>query len=178
MTSDLLARPDWLLAERITVVGMEATGACWKPVCYLLEHDIECWRRNAGHIKAVPGRKTGVRDAQWIAELVERGLVRPRFVPPEPIRQVRDLTRSRTEIVRERTRQVHRLAQLLEDAGIKRSVVVSDLTGRSARAMARRWSPGNATRWPSPGWPAARCGPRPTSCGWRWPAGSPPTTAT
>jgi transposase len=135
MTRDLLAMRDWLLAEQVTVVGMEATGAYWKPAFYLLEHDMECWLLNARHMKAVPGRKTDVKDAEWIAELVEHGLVRPSFVPPEPIRQLRDLTRYRTEIVRERTREVQRLEKLLEDAGIKLSVVVSDLTGRSARAM-------------------------------------------
>jgi transposase len=135
MTRDLLAMRDWLLAERITVAGMEATGAYWKPVFYLLEHDLECWLLNARHMKAVPGRKTDVKDAEWIAELVEHGLVRPSFVPPEPIRQLRDLTRYRTEIVRDRTREVQRLEKLLEDAGIKLSVVVSDLLGKSARAM-------------------------------------------
>lgn len=135
MTNDLLVMRDWLLAERITVVGMEATGAYWKPVFYLLEHDMECWLLNARHMKAVPGRKTDVKDAQWIAELVEHGLVRPSFVPPEPIRQLRDLTRYRTEIVRERTREIQRLEKFLEDAGVKLSVVVSDLTGKSARAM-------------------------------------------
>jgi transposase len=135
MTNDLLVMRDWLLAEQVTVVGMEATGAYWKPVFYLLEHDIECWLLNARHMKAVPGRKTDVKDAEWIAELVEHGLVRPSFVPPEPIRQLRDLTRYRTEIVRERTREVQRLEKFLEDAGIKLSVVVSDLMGKSARAM-------------------------------------------
>jgi transposase len=135
MTNDLLAMRDWLLSERVSVVGMEATGAYWKPVFYLLEHDVECWLLNARHMKAVPGRKTDVKDAEWIAELVEHGLVRPSFVPPEPIRQLRDLTRYRTEIVRERTREVQRLEKFLEDAGIKLSVVVSDLTGKSARAM-------------------------------------------
>ena len=135
MTNDLLAMRDWLLAEQITVVGMEATGAYWKPVFYLLEHDMECWLLNARHMKAVPGRKTDVKDAEWIAELVEHGLVRASFVPPEPIRHLRDLTRYRTEIVRERTREVQRLEKFLEDAGIKLSVVVSDLTGKSARAM-------------------------------------------
>jgi transposase len=135
MTNALLAMRDWLLAEQITVVGMEATGAYWKPVFYLLEHDMDCWLLNARHMKSVPGRKTDVKDAEWIAELVEHGLVRPSFVPPEPIRQLRDLTRYRTEIVRERTREVQRLEKFLEDAGVKLSVVVSDLTGKSARAM-------------------------------------------
>ena len=135
MTRDLLAMRDWLLAEQITVVGMEATGSYWKATFYLLEQVMECWLLNARHMKAVPGRKTDVKDAQWIAELVEHGLVRPSFVPPQPIRQLRDLTRYRTEVIRERTREVQRLEKLLEDAGIKLSVVVSDLQGRSARAM-------------------------------------------
>jgi transposase len=135
MTADLLAMRDWLLSERVSVVGMEATGAYWKPVFYLLEHEVQCWLLNARHMKAVPGRKTDVKDAEWIAQLVEHGLVRPSFVPPEPIRQLRDLTRYRTEIIRERTREIQRLEKLLEDAGVKLSVVVSDLTGKSARAM-------------------------------------------
>uniref|UniRef100_UPI001F18CF29 IS110 family transposase n=1 Tax=Streptomyces dysideae TaxID=909626 RepID=UPI001F18CF29 len=96
VTSGLLAMRDWLLAEQVTVVGMEATGVYWKPVFYLLEHEMECWLLNARHMKAVPGRKSDVKDAEWIARLVEHGLVRASFVPPEPIRQLRDLTRYRT----------------------------------------------------------------------------------
>ena len=135
MTKDLLAMRDWLVAEQITLVGMEATGAYWKATFYLLEQEMECWLLNARHMKAVPGRKTDVKDAEWIAELIEHGLVRPSFVPPEPIRQLRDLTRYRTEVIRERTREAQRLEKLLEDTGIKLSVVVSDLLGKSARAM-------------------------------------------
>ncbi|TDT94152.1 transposase [Streptomyces sp. 846.5] len=135
VTSGLLAMRDWLLAEGVTVVGMEATGVYWKPVFYLLEHDIECWLLNARHMKSVPGRKTDVKDSEWIARLVEYGLVRASFVPPEPIRQLRDLTRYRTEVIRERTREIQRTEKLLEDSGIKLSSVVSDLTGKSARAM-------------------------------------------
>lgn len=135
MTGDLLVMRDWLLAEGVTLVGMEATGIYWKPVFYLLEHDMECWLLNARHMKAVPGRKTDVKDSEWIARLIECGLVRPSFVPPEPIRQLRDLTRYRTEVVRERTRETQRLEKLLEDAGIKLSSVVSDILGKSGRAM-------------------------------------------
>ncbi|MGW2818998.1 IS110 family transposase [Streptomyces sp. NPDC001415] len=135
MTRDLLALRDWLLAEGITLVGMEATGIYWKPIFYVLEHETECWLLNARHMKAVPGRKTDVKDAQWIAQLVEHGLVRPSFVPPEPIRQLRDLTRYRTEVIRERTRETQRLEKLLEDAGIKLSSVVSNILGVSGRAM-------------------------------------------
>ncbi|MFD7279602.1 IS110 family transposase [Streptomyces sp. NPDC059862] len=135
MTRDLLAMRDWLLAEQITVVGMEATGSYWKPVFYLLEDDIECWLLNARHMKNVPGRKTDVADSEWICKMVEHGLVRPSFVPPRPVRQLRDLTRYRTEVIRERTREAQRLEKLLEDSGIKLSAVVSDLLGKSARAM-------------------------------------------
>ncbi|MCT9010556.1 IS110 family transposase [Streptomyces rhizosphaerihabitans] len=135
MTRDLLAMRDWLLAEQVTVVGMEATGSYWKPVFYLLENDITCWLLNARHMKNVPGRKTDVADSEWICKMVEHGLVRPSFVPPPAIRQLRDLTRYRTEVIRERTREAQRLEKLLEDAGIKLSAVVSDLLGKSARAM-------------------------------------------
>ena len=135
VTSGLLAMRDWLLAEGITVVGMEATGVYWKPVFYLLEHDMECWLLNARHMKSVPGRKTDVKDSEWIAKLVEHGLVRPSFVPPEPIRQLRDVTRYRTGIVRERTREAQRLEKLLEDTGIKLSATVSNILGVSGRAM-------------------------------------------
>ncbi|WP_331748027.1 IS110 family transposase (plasmid) [Streptomyces chartreusis] len=135
MTSDLLAMRDWLLSEGVTVVGMEATGAYWKPVLHLLENDITCWLLNARHMKNVPGRKTDVADAEWICKMVEHALLQPSFVPPPAIRQPRDLTRYRTAVIRERTREAQRLEKLLEDAGIKLSVVVSDLLGKSARAM-------------------------------------------
>jgi transposase len=135
LTPGLLAMRDWLIAEGITVVGMEATGAYWKPVFYLLENDTQCWLLNARHMKAVPGRKTDVNDAQWIAQLVEHGLVRPSFVPPPPIRQLRDLTRYRTDVVRERAGETQRLHNLLEDCGIKLSSVASDILGVCGRRM-------------------------------------------
>ncbi|MFJ7911409.1 IS110 family transposase [Kitasatospora sp. NPDC096204] len=135
MTRDLLAMKDWLTEQGVTLVGMEATGVYWKPVFHVLEHEIECWLLNARHMKAVPGRKTDVADSEWIAKLMEHGLVRPSFVPPQPIRELRDTTRYRTEVVRERTREVQRLEKLLEDAGIKLSSVVSDIVGKSGRAM-------------------------------------------
>lgn len=114
---------DWLLSEGVTLVGMEATGIYWKPVFYLLEHDIESWLLNARRMRAVPGRESDVKDAEWIAELVEHGLVRPLFVPPELIRKLRDLTRYHTEVVRERTHGAQRVEKLLEDIGIKLSAV-------------------------------------------------------
>jgi len=117
------------------VVGMESTGVYWKPVYYLLEDAFEVWLLNAQHLKNVPGRKTDVADSVWICQLVEHGLVRPSFVPPRPIRELRDLTRYRKAVLAERTREVQRLHKVLEDAGIKLASVPSDPLGVSGRAM-------------------------------------------
>ncbi|MGI5253474.1 IS110 family transposase [Actinacidiphila glaucinigra] len=100
MTEGLLALREWLVSEGITLVGMEATGSYWKPVYYIPEEQMETWLLNAQHMRNVPGRKTDVRDCQWICQLLEHGLVRPSFVPLKPIRQLRDLTRYRTEVTR------------------------------------------------------------------------------
>ncbi len=134
-THGLLVLRDWLASFGVTLVGMESTGVYWKAVFYLLEDDIECWLLNAHHLKAVPGRKTDVLDAEWICQLVEHGLVRPSFVPPQEIRELRDLTRYRKALINERTREVQRLDKVLQDAGIKLSSVASDVLGRSGRAM-------------------------------------------
>ncbi len=134
-TAGLLELRDWLSAEGVGLVGMESTGDYWKPVYYMLEGAMECWLLNAAHMKRVPGRKTDVTDAQWIAQLIEHGLVRPSFVPPEPIRQLRDLTRYRTALTQEKTREIQRLHNVLEDAGIKLSCVATDIMGRSGRTM-------------------------------------------
>jgi transposase len=98
-TRSLLALRDWLAAHGVTVVGMESTGVYWKPVYALLEDDFEPWLLNAHHLKAVPGRKTDLKDAEWICQLVEHGLVRPSFVPPRAIRELRDLTRYRKALI-------------------------------------------------------------------------------
>ena len=125
MTSQILALRDHLIAEQITCAVMEATSDYWKPFYYLLEHaGFDVLLVNARHVKNLPGRKTDVADATWLAQLGAHGLVRASFVPPEPIRQLRDLTRARTAITRERSREVQRLEKLLEDAGIKLSAVV------------------------------------------------------
>jgi transposase len=134
-TTALLALRDWLQAENVTLVGMESTGQYWRPVYYLLESGFECWLVNPQHIKKVPGRKSDVTDAMWIAQLVQFGLVRASFVPPAPIRRLRDLTRLRTSLVRDRTRQVQRIHDVLEDAGIKLAIVATDIMGTSGRAM-------------------------------------------
>lgn len=134
-TVALLTLRDWLAAHRVTIVGMESTGVYWKPVFYLLEDDFTCWLINAQHIKNVPGRKTDVKDAEWICQLVEHGLVRPSFVPPPEIRELRDLTRYRKALINERSREVQRLEKVLQDAGLKLSSVASQILGVSGRAM-------------------------------------------
>ena len=117
---------------------MESTATYWKPVFYCLEEQVECWLLNAAHIKAVPGRKTDVRDAEWIARLVEHGLVAPSFVPPPEIRRLRNLTRYRVQLMGDRTREAARVEKLLEDASIKLSAVAVE--------HRRRLRPGHAER--------------------------------
>lgn len=134
-TAELLALRDWLSAHGVTVVGMESTGVYWKPPFYLLEDAFTCHLLNARHLKNVPGRKTDVKDAEWIAQLVEHGLVRPSFVPPKPIRELRNLTRYRKAQIEERTREAQRLDKILQDAGVKLSSVATNILGVSARAM-------------------------------------------
>jgi transposase len=136
VTNQVLALREHLLAQQVTLVVMEATGDYWKPFYHLLEDaPFEVMLVNARHVKNLPGRKSDVSDAAWLAQLGAHGLVRGSFVPPEPIRRLRDLTRTRTAIVRERAREIQRLEKLLEDAGIKLSSVASDISGVSGRAM-------------------------------------------
>lgn len=137
MTRQILALREHLAAEQVTCVVMEATSDYWKPFYYLLEDldGVEVLLVNARQVKNLPGRKTDVNDATWLAQLGAHGLVRGSFVPPEPVRQLRDLTRTRTAITRERSREVQRLEKLLEDAGIKLSSVAADILGVSGRAM-------------------------------------------
>jgi transposase len=131
-TPGLLQLRDWLAANEVTVVGMEATGAYWKPVYYLLEDAFEVQLLNARHMRNVPGRKTDVADSAWIAQLIEHGLIRPSFVPPPRVRRLRDLTRYRTTLVQERTRELQRLEKILEDAGIKLTSVATHTLGSPA----------------------------------------------
>lgn len=136
-TNGLLLLRDWLAGQRVELVGMESTGVYWKSLYYLLENEFTCWLLNPQHVKKVPGRKTDVTDAQWLARLTEYGLVRASFVPPPPIRALRDVTRYRAALVHDRIRCVQRLHDLLEDAGIKLSLVATDITGASGTAMLR-----------------------------------------
>ena len=144
MTADLLVLHDWLLANRATHVAMESTGVLWKPVHNLLEDSFEVLLVNAAHIKRVPGRKTDVSDCEWIADLLAHGLLKGSFIPPKPIRELRDLTRYRKSLIDERVRETNRLHKLLQSANIKLSSVASDVMGLSGRMMLEALLGGNA----------------------------------
>src|SRR2546425_4560739 len=131
----LLTLRDWLKAHRVTQVAMEATGVYWKPLWAVLEDDFPLLLVNARHVKQVPGRKTDVSDAAWLCQLVEAGLLRASFVPPKPIRALRNLTRYRKAQIQERSREANRLHKALEDTGIKLDCVATDILGASGRAM-------------------------------------------
>ena len=135
MTAELLLLADWLQAAGCTHVAMESTGVYWRPVYNLLEGLLILLVVNAQHIKAVPGRKTDVKDAEWSAELLRHGLLRGSFIPAKPQRQLRELTRHRTTLVQDRARVINRVQAVLEDANIKLASVVTDIRGVSARAM-------------------------------------------
>lgn len=135
MTRELLGMSDWLAQEGVTHVAMESTGVFWKPVFNILEGRFEVLLVNARHIKQVPGRKTDVKDCQWIAELLAHGLLRGSFVPERPQRELRDLTRHRAQVVAEQTRLANRIHKVLEDANIKLGVVATDILGVSGRQM-------------------------------------------
>jgi transposase len=134
-TPELLALRAWLSDQRVTHVAMEATGVYWKPIYYMLEDGFELLLVNPAHFKQVPGRKTDVADCAWLAQLLEHGLLRSSFVPPAPIRELRDLTRYRKRLTEERTRAANRLHKVLQDAGIKLSSVATDMLGVSGRSM-------------------------------------------
>ncbi len=126
-TDDLLRLSDWLSAGGCTHVGLESTDVFWRPILNILEESFEVWLLNAEHLKAVPGRKTHVRDAEWIADLLRHGLVRPSFIPPQHQRELRELTRHRTNFVRERATLVNRVQKVLEDANLKLAGVATDI---------------------------------------------------
>jgi transposase len=135
-TSGREALAEWLAAEAVTQVVMEATGQYWKPVWYVLEGaGFELMLVNARHVKILPGRKTDVADAAWLAELLEHGLLRGSFVPPAPIRELRDLTRYRKRLIQAHAAEGQRVQKTLEDAGIKLDSVATDVLGASGRAM-------------------------------------------
>jgi transposase len=143
MTLELLALSDWLQAASCTHVAMESTGEYWKPVFNILEGNFEVLLVNAAHIKNVPGRKTDVKDAQWIAELLQHGLLRASFIPPVAQRELRDLTRHRSNFIRARAVLINRVQQVLETANIKLASVATDVLGVSGRAMIEELIAGN-----------------------------------
>ncbi len=135
-TRELMALSEWLSAEGMTHIAMEATGVYWKPVWHILsEGEFELVLAHAAHVKNVPGRKTDVNDATWLADLMAHGLIRPSFVPDEPTQQIRDLLRTRKQFVRERSSHTQRIQKTLEDANIKLDSVISDILGLSGRRM-------------------------------------------
>jgi transposase len=134
-TAELLALADWMAGHGVDQVAMESTGVYWKPIFNLLEPHFAVMLINAQHITKVPGRKTDVTDSQWIAELLQHGLLRASFIPPLPIRQLRDLTRQRSQLVRHRATACNRIQKVLEDANIKLASVATDILGVSGRAM-------------------------------------------
>ncbi len=135
MTRDLLELSDWLAAHGVTHVAMEATGVLWKPVWNILDGSFELLLVNPRELKQVPGRKTDIKDAQWIAQLLQHGLLRSSFVPGRPQRELRDLTRHRAQLEGEHTRAANRIHKLLEDANIKLGTVASDILGVSGREI-------------------------------------------
>jgi transposase len=145
MTADLLGLSDWLLGAGVTHVAMESTGEYWKPIYNILENLFEILLVNAQHIKAVPGRKTDVKDAEWIADLLRHGLLTASFVPPVGQRELRELTRYRSTFIRERATLINRVQKLLESANIKLASVASNVMGVSGRAILQALIEGSAT---------------------------------
>ena len=134
-TESLLALADWLTSQQVTHVAMESTGIYWRPVFNILEGAFSVVLVNAQHMKAVPGRKTDVKDSEWLADLLRHGLLKASFIPPQPIRDLRDLVRYRKSLIEERSREINRVQKVLETANIKLSSVVSNVMGASGRSM-------------------------------------------
>jgi transposase len=145
MTTDLLALSDWMTEQSVSYVAMESTGEYWKPVFNILENNFEVLLVNAQHIKAVPGRKTDVKDSEWIAELLRHGLLKASFVPPLGQRELRELTRYRSTFVKERATLVNRIHKVLESANIKLTSVASNVIGVSGRAILQALLEGKST---------------------------------
>ncbi len=135
MTADVLGLADWLDELGVTQVAMESTGVYWKPIWNLLEGRFHMLLVNAHHIKTVPGRKTDTKDCEWIADLLQHGLLKGSFVPPAPIRELRDLNRNRAILTQQRATVSNRIEKVLEDANIKLASVASHVLGQSGRAM-------------------------------------------
>jgi transposase len=135
MTKELMELSDWLSERGVTHVAMEATGVYWRPVWHVLDSDFELVLANAMHVKNVPGRKSDVNDATWMSDLLAHGLIRASFVPPAPVQELRVLTRTRKQLVRERASHVQRIDKILQDANLKLGTVLTDIMGQSGRAI-------------------------------------------
>jgi transposase len=142
MTADLLALDDWLTKYEVDVIALESTGVYWHPVWNILEEGRTIILVNPQHMKAVPGRKTDIKDSEWLADLLRHGLLQASFIPPQPIRELRELTRYRKSLVKERTQEINRLQKTLEGANIKLASVVTDVLGVSGRAMLQAMAAG------------------------------------
>lgn len=144
MTKELMELSDWLSERGVTHVAMEATGVYWRPVWHVLDGDFELVLANAMHVKNVPGRKTDVNDARWMSDLLAHGLIRASFVPPAPVQDLRVLTRTRKQLVRERASHVQRVDKILQDANVKLGTVLTDIMGQSGRAILNGIAAGEA----------------------------------
>jgi transposase len=142
MTKDLLMLSDWLATFQVTHVAMESTGVFWQPIYNLLEEEFTVWVVNARHVKNVPGRKTDIKDAEWIADLLRHGLLSPSFIPDRVQRELRELVRYRRRLIQNRAQVVNRIQKVLEAANIKLDCVASDVMGASGRAMLRAMAAG------------------------------------
>jgi len=145
VTHELLEMREWFIAKGVTHVAMEGTGVYWRPVYGLLEDAFEMILGNAQHIKNVPGRKTDVKDSEWLADLARHGLIAKSFVPPKPLRELRDLLRYRRKLMETRTAERNRLLKLLETANIKLASIVTDVFGVSGRLILQALIEGTAT---------------------------------
>ena len=173
LSSRLVELRDWLVGAGVTQVAMEATGVYWKPVWHVLEDaGFELLLVNPAHFKNLPGRKTDVADSEWLAQLLECGLLRGSFIPPADIAKLRDLTRYRTKLIQERVRETQRIQKLLEDAGIKLDRWPPTCWGCRVGGCSRRSSPVNAIPRCSPTWRSRGCGPNAVCCAKPWSAGS------
>ncbi|MFD0598050.1 transposase [Catellatospora coxensis] len=179
--ADLLAMASWLVELQVTHVAMESTGVYWWPVHAALAQvggeGLTVEVVNAAHVKAVPGRKTDVKDAQWLARLMEVGLLRGSFIPPREVRRLRDLTRYQTKLTEERSREKQRLLKTLKPAGSSSTTSRRTPSGCPGGRCWRRWPRASVTRWCWRAWPVGCCATRPPSCGWRCRAASTTTTA-
>jgi transposase len=175
-TAGLQVLEAWLADRQVQLVAMEATGVYWKPVLYALERRFTVWLCNARNVKKVPGRKSDLSDAEWLADVAAHGMVRPSFVPPLPIRELRELTRYRKTQIDARVAEIQRLEKVLQDAGVKLTSVASKVLTQSGRSMIEALIAASRIQRNSPRSPRARCDRRSPHSQKRWPGTSARTT--